>query len=285
MAQNPLAVRLLDLYPLEQLRQYFDLPTGTKAQVIEAILGSRDGGEVDAFIITHHLTTKHHVHLHRCSDVTVRDLPEGLLDDGRLLASDPARTSRSWFYLLDLPYVVYLADPLEKKAVDYLWPVHVTCGRNSLELRFTIMEKNLAAQYEPGRVIRSIKDLDEAMVEILVFDSLGLSDVHPEDLNEGVKALWDEGLIDAPAVQFKKARATTRQVMDGNYLVKRDDPSLYDDLRDKPLLATTFKWMGDSIGLDHFTVDPTKGIVSFRTFSHLDQGAAYVVREIRRRNG
>ena len=276
--------RLLELYPLEQLRHHFDLPADTKAALIAAIMAGRTDGEIMAFAVTHHTTTKHHVHLRRCANATLRDLPGNPLEDDSMV-SRSERTSRQWFYVLSLPFDVYLRDPLERKELEFPWPLSIESTRGGLELRFTIMEKSLAARYEPGRVVKAIKLRDEAKVERDVVEGLALSGVEPEDLNMGIKALWEEGLIDAPAVQFKKARATTRQVMDGDYLLKRDDRALYNELRDRPLLATLFKWMGDDIGLDHFTVDPTAGTITFRTFSKLDEGAAHVVREIRQRNG
>ena len=67
--------------------------------------------------------------------------------------------------------------------------------------------------------------------------------------------------------------------------IASDDPEMYEEIKDKPLFATLFKWLGSHIGLDHFTVDPTAGQLTFSTFSALEMGAAHVVREIRRRNG
>ncbi len=252
--------------------------------MIQDIVESATPEEIINFAYTYHPTTKHHLHLFSHSAEQISSLPDEPLGLLSLVRSERTATQALWFYLIELSYNVVLRDPLEIVPVKFPWPVLIRCTNDLLTLRFTIMEPSMASRFDSGRIVKATREIDESTVQAQALGNLGLSNVTALDLNKGVKGLWSDDMIDSPSVQWKKARATTRQVMDGDYLVKRDDPDLYQELVDKPLFGALFRWVGDSISLEHFTVEATQGTFTFRTFSDLDKGADYVVREILERN-
>jgi len=278
--------RLLNLFSLKTLKEHWASRSTKKDDVIEEVLAVASTDDIVDFTLLYHPTTKHHLHLFDLPEIELSSLPANPLADERLHRHSEDGTERRWFFLPRLTNLVYFRDPLETKEVTFLWPITVTCHTNYLELRFTIMEKNMRSHVTaPGRVIKVQRNREETTIQAQVLGNLGLPGLLPMDLNRGVKRLWQSGIIDAPSVQFKKSRATLREVMDGEYLVKRDDPALYNDIANRPILKAIFKWLGDDpIGLDHFSVEANLGLINFPTFSELDQGATHVVRQILNHN-
>jgi hypothetical protein len=277
--------RLLSLYSTQKLSHHFQSQRKTKDSMIQEIIETYTPEDIYNFAYTQHATTKHHLHLLSHETSRLAELSTDPLDLPALARSERTASQVSWFYLLEVEYEVVLREPLEVTTVTFPWPVFIRCTPNLLMLRFTILEPSMASRFDSGRIVKATKRLDEAALQATALRSLDLANVAPLDLNRGVKSLWVEGMIDAPKIQWKKARATTRQTMDGTYLVKRDDPDLYQELTDKPLFEALFSWTGGgNLSLEHFTVDATGGTLRFSTFSDLDTGAEYVVREILERN-
>lgn len=278
--------RLLDLYSVQKLSHHFTTKERTKDSLIRKILESSSQEDIVNFARHYHATTKHHIHLFDFPGAVADSMPDDPLDGLPYLEwSEKKSERREWFYLLLLSYNVYLREPVEMVKAEFVWPVHIACTKNSMQIRFTIMEKNMPARFPPARIIKSEKVLDERLLTKRVQQSQVFASLSPTDLNRGIKSMWNDQLIDAPSVQWKKARSTTRQVMDGDYLVRRDDIALYNDIVDKPLMAATYKWTGDKqLSIDHFSADASSGQLTFRTYSDEDTGAAYVVREILERN-
>ena len=275
--------RLLGLFSVQKLALHFGSTEKTRDAIIHSIIENFTAENIVDFAYLYHSTTKHHVHLFEHSARDLRHLPADALGLPTLAKTE--NRSRRWFYLLDLPFTVYLRDPLETTETVFPWPIKIICDREFLEVDFTIMEKRMAARFDPDRLIKVVRGHDESTIREQLLPRLELPELRPLDFNRGIKSLWNDRIIDAPSVQFKKARSTAREAMDGEYLIRRDAPEVYQELVDKPLFKTSFKWVeGDGLSIDHFAVDPSEGIVTFGTFSDLERGAEHVVREILRRN-
>lgn len=276
---------LLSLFSIQKLHQYFSPKEKKKHETITEIANSSPVTEIEKFAYLHHSTTKHHLHLFTHDTTELSLLNSDLTGLTRLAYQESANNKYTWFYLIDLSYNIVLNDPLSVESFKMPWPILIQATPSQLMLRFTTLEPSMASRYGASRIVRITRDLEEATILAQVLGNLKLSAVAPLDLNRGVKALWSEDLIDSPSVQWKKSRATTRQVMDGDYLVRRDDPTLYQELIDKPIFSGLFKWIGGgNISVDHFLAEATQGKLSFRTYSDLGTGADHVVREILARN-
>lgn len=220
-------------------------------------------------------------------------MPEDLFPSARLVAGygegvDRGEQMVSFLYLLELEFLVWVDNPLEKTSIVFLWPFQVRIQSPFIIASFAIMEQNVSAYFGDERpVLRAEKLIDEKDVLETIFQRLppGASPV-PLDINKGIKALWQNGIIDAPRVGWKKPRATATQTMDQSFLVKRDDPGLYAQLRRQPLFKTVFKAMDPAaFGFSgFFVVEPGKGFLSFPSFARGPDDRANVIREILHHN-
>lgn len=277
--------RLLGLYSVQKLSSHFGSKERTKEGIIRDIAESHSREDIVNFAFRYHSTTKHHVEIYEHARVNPARLTSDPLGLPRLERQERTASESVWFYLVELTYTVYLRDPLEHTTLDFLWPVRARCTPTILELAFTVMEKDLTSRFPAGRVVRTIKVVDEKLVSATLRTGLDLPEAGIADLNRGVKSLWEDGMIDGAAALFKQPRGTTRHTMDEKGLLRKDDEERYREILDKPLFNCAFKWTGGGeVSLDHFAAEPTQGKLSFGTYSDLNTGADYVVREILKRN-
>jgi hypothetical protein len=104
-------------------------------------------------------------------------------------------------------------------------------------------------------------------------------------LNKGVKYLWENGIVDAKIINFKRSISSSSEKMDSNYKFKKSYPALYEDAMKSPLLKSLFKTETvDGVPDIYFTVDPTNGFFAFSNFPEGKEDIDYVLREIIRRN-
>ena len=157
-----------------------------------------------------------------------------------------------------------LDTPLERHSVTFAWPVKLVASPDHVRIHFTIMAKKPQAYALDDRVV--VKSAQEPTEGDLLSEFLPATG-RPLDLNRGIKALWDADAFDAPAVRYKRARATSVEVMDEAFTVKRDDPDRYAELTDKPLYTTTFTFTGEDACIKYFVADPTQGRLVFRRYS------------------
>ena len=168
-----------------------------------------------------------------------------------------------YFYLLPLTYALVLDGPLQHHDLLFAWPLKLVVAPAHVRIHFTIMAKSPQAHVEEGRaVLKSTRRQTERDL-LAEFSGLGL----PLDLNRGIKNLWDADVFDAPDVQYKRARATSKEVMDEAFTVKQHDPKLYAALENNPLYQTTFQFMGEDPCIKYLVVDPTQGMLGFRRYS------------------
>ena len=167
--------------------------------------------------------------------------------------------------------------PLERHRLVFAWPLKVVVAPDHVRFHFTIMAKKPQAYLGDGRrVVQSVQRPTE--------DSLLAQSRHatgrPMDINLGIKTLWNANLFDAARVQYKRARATSTEVMDEAFTVKRDDPGRYARLVNKPLYQTTFMFTEREPCIKYFVAAPTQGKLTFRRFSSSNNCVDDVIRTI-----
>lgn len=277
--------RLLGLYSVQKLSNHFGSQERTKEGIIRDVVERYSRRDIVNFARQYHTTTKHHVEIYEHDRLNLSRLPSDPLGLPSLEVQESSSSERVWFYLVDLTYTVYLRDPLENTTADFLWPVRVRCTPTVLELAFTVIEKDLSTRFPKARIVRTMKVIDEKQISSMLRAGLDLPGSRVADLNRGIKSLWEDGMIDGAAALFKQALGSTRHSMDNQGLLRKDDEPRYREMLDKPLFNCAFKWTGGGeVSLDHFGAEPTQGKLSFGTYSDLNTGADYVVREILRRN-
>jgi len=279
--------RLLDLFPASVITEHFEVDA-TKDDAIAEIVDSDEAeATIFQFARANHWLTHQHVYLFELQRISPADLPDDPVGLPLLYESNTGRARRSWFYFLEVQYNIVIDNPLAHETMDFLWPLFIDCRENRLLLSFTILQTSLRPYLPDARpLVRSERSLNENRAIGLVLDNSDLLDrSRPLDFNAGIKALWDADMIDAPTVQYKRELATATEAMDEEFLVKRDDPDLYNRTRESPLLNTLFYWRGeDGPGIEKFTVDPSQGFFRFRRFSDSVDAVPNLIEAILERN-
>lgn len=276
-----LHIRLLNLYPATTVKDHRHVTEpGTKDDAIEAVVdNSEDVEELLEFVVTYFGRLHQHVYVFRWDGEELD--PEAPFNEPpiRTVAEDD---ERHHYYLLRRTYELVLDDPLEYSQLDFSWPVKIVEAPDHLRVHFTIMAKSPAAYVGGDRgIVRAIPHpKEDSLLEGLQMTAGIGEHASLMDLNRGVKALWDADEIDSPAVKYKRARATSKDVMDEEFLVKADDPERYRELWDKPLFKTTFVFLGEDDCVDYFNIDPSNGKVTFRRYSATDDCVDNVIRTI-----
>lgn len=274
--------RLLDLFPAETIRAFPQVDEAmTKAEGIAAVAAGADLNQVREFLERTFGRLHQHVHIFE------RDPADGRAPNvGTQFGVDPFAVrveggERHHFYLLPLTYDLVLDAPLERSDLTFAWPLKLVIAQDHVRVHFTIMAKKPQAHVEDGRaVVKSVQRPTEGDLLVGFPASLGLAARGPLDFNRGIKALWDADEFDAPTVQYKRARATSKDVMDEAFTVKAHDPDLYAELADKPLYQTTLLFMGEDPCIKYLVVDPTQGTLVFRRYSSSNDCVDGVIRRI-----
>ena len=274
--------RLLELFPAETIRASTLVSEAmTKAKRIMAVVDSADLGDIRDFVATNFGRLHQHVYIFE------PDPADGLAPNLTApFGADPFKVTvegneRHHFYLLPLTYALVLEEPLEHRDLLFAWPLKVVVAPTHVRIHFTIMAKSPRAHVGDGRsVLKSTPRPTERDLLAEFPEPPGLARPGPLDLNRGIKALWAADVFDAPAVLYKRERATSKEVMDEAFTVKEDDPALYAQLADKPLYQTTFQFRGEDPCIKYFTADPTQGSLVFRRYSSSNDCVDGVIRRL-----
>lgn len=268
--------RLLDLFPAATIQKFPQVREKmTKAEGIAAVAQDAAVTDVREFASTMFGYLHQHVHVFHRDPASGRPsvpMPFGVAP----FTSTAAGQEQHYFYMVPLIYELVLDAPLEHHSVTFAWPLKVVVALDHVRIHFTIMAKKPQAYAADGRVVVSSAHKPTDRDLLGEFLSIG----HPMDLNRGIKALWDADVFDAPAVRYKRSRATSLEVMDEAFTVKRDDPQRYAELADKPLYNTTFTFTRENACIKYFVADPTQGKLAFRRYSSSTDCVDDVVRQI-----
>jgi len=261
--------RLLRLYPVKALRDEFQITGSSQADLIDEVLANNTASGITKFCFDSFNYTKQHVYIfdldksftaHTFNDA---DFPYDV--------KQKAVTQNGGITFYCLPEIVYkvvLQDPYESGIITFYQPLKVTVEKKTLIIQFTILEKNPNSYFESGRYIHGKRLLDEATLKnniLIYFQKNYYTTVC--DINRGVKHLWQSDEIDSKYVKFKKDKSTTTETMDEDETYKKNYPTEYADMMNRPLGKTIIKYLMDDGNLcENFSVDPGKGEISFSRY-------------------
>lgn len=275
--------RLLNLYPIEALKANWELKGKTKNDVITEILSIAKETQIFTFCKSFQEVTKQHLFLFGNDAKAVRSFPNPLLSE--FVATDSKRISDriQEFYLVPVTFKVVVGPPYRDIELKFLWPVSILVEPELVIVTLTILEKKIDAYVPAGETaLNTQRDLDEDSILTMLEDGLPNTVTLTElDLNKGIKKLWRSGKIDAPFARWKPDKSTVTQTMDGNYLLKRDDPDAFEKAIKEPLLKTLFVLVYPDVAerSTHFSVSPSDGEIMFNRYSKSEE-VANVVRAI-----
>jgi hypothetical protein len=281
-AANVLLHRLIKLYPVRVIREQFDVTGVAQDPMITDIIASNARATLIRFCYDSFNTTKQHVHLYKLGrNFRIRNFDK---EDFVWDVVEHTKSSEELvlFCLPKVKYRVTLANPFRAEDLDFYQPVKITFRGDLVIVQFIILEKNVESYYQKGDFIKSDRetkeeDLIEEFIDYLDDDY----NVETNDINTGVKHLWDTDLLDSKYVKFKKAKSTSTEAMDEGETVKVSLPEEYETLMSAPLQKTVFKYLGeDDEFCSAFTADPTKGQLSFTRYPDNENQIQNVIDEI-----
>ena len=283
MSSSTLLSRLLALYPVNVLRTTWPLGNLTKDEAIAKIVKTQTQQAIVRFAAENFPCTRQHVYLFELSAPFNDAFPPNPLgwDTEVIRFSTAAR--HTFFYLLDLKFNVILLDALESQSIEFKWPVTVVVEEATMQVKFTIMEKDLRTYFpNSGAVTVRNRSINENDILRAIRDNLKPTwQAEPMDINKGVKALWKQNFIDSPEARWRNSKSTSRETMDEKFMIRRDRPEVYQAAMKSPLLKTQFLFLKDGTQyVSHFVVEASIGLVRFPMFTVREDGTTNVLTKI-----
>lgn len=282
-----LRYRLLRLFPIAVVKTAFPSLRGTQPVILDQIASSASEAVVNGFVVANFGFVKKHISLFELPDVNihsldnVNDLLNGELID-KVVTQDSIRYIYLFQHIYDVPATLETDGSFHRLAVAFKQPISIEITRTRLIVSLTILERN-PKNYLHGYLVYNAKRRveDKDLVEALL---VKLAETFPPasllDINQGVKSLWENDLIDARAVKYRRDSSVATEVMDENFTYKERYPERYLEVIQAPLKKHTFRFLQNHDQYCDFESDPSAGILSFNKYpSELNQ-IENVVREI-----
>src|ERR1700733_4094779 len=224
--------RLLELFPVSNLRQIFESKKTKKEEICYAEAANNKPAQITrvaGFVDNHLGCCKQHVYVFAHDGSA--SLPADVADGEKVLNVDGAHA----LYLSRAKYTVVLRDPLEEDTLEFLWPIRVELTKQYVIVRFVVLEKNVSSYFDRSAYVAG-KSLTEETVLAGIAGGLA-----PADLNRGIKKLWADGYIESTRSRFKKPYSTSSETMDEERGIKEHYPDLYAIMQEAPLYTTLFE--------------------------------------------
>jgi len=265
--------RLLELFPLANLRQEWPTIKGLKEEICYSVAADATQPQIDKvtkFINENLSCCKQHVYIFsRDASAT---LPTTVPHGEKILEEPGVRS----LYAIRVSYNIVLRDPLEDGVLEFLWPVRIELTPQYFIARFVVLEKNPSSYFDRPVYVGG-KTVDEKAVLSEITASGLLS---PADLNKGIKKLWADGLIDSTRTKYKTSISTASEAMDEERGIKEFNPELYAAVQAAPLYTTVFQIPEDKSSVCTFSTDPSNGIIGFTRYSEKKGDTDIVIEQI-----
>jgi len=278
--------RLLNLFPAHAIRSAWSLGNITKERAVEHLVKTASAQDTNAFAFDHFPLTKQHVDLLLPSPRVHPSARLNLITGETPVLRRTEDGETQYFYLLDVRFEVVFLETLHREFIDFKWPILVGVQPNLLQVKFTILEKDVRSYFrdtDAGRVMVSRRSVDEKAILKLIQDEFRRHDrkLEPLDINRGVKALWAQDYIDSQDARWKKHRSTATETKDERFFLKRDLPEVCETVRRSPLLKAQFQFMRDSDQfVPHFVVEASSGVLRFPMYCNRRESTLNVIAKI-----
>jgi hypothetical protein len=272
--------RLLELLPVKLLRSYSD-KKNSKRDAILFLLSEEPFNEIKRIFIDHMGKYKQHVFLFvpketdilNFDEINFRDFWE---DDSQIVetSSDDVRKIGYYFPIIRRNFIsVTLQRPID---VDFFWPFKVVIRKDVFILYHVILERMSEMLIDLELYERRSSRNKEQFLNKLIYSLKTNLSLVELDVNEGIKDMWEKGLIDSPLLQSKGPKSTSYEIMDSDLYVRRDYDELYQKVKLRPLLKSVFHTIKEKDSHPDFTmteyptrfsVEPTFGRLYFNSYA------------------
>jgi hypothetical protein len=251
--------RLLELFPIGDLRRFWPQLKGTKEEVCQQAAETKDLDRIAEFVDEHFGCCKQHVYIFR--------KPEEVITPPATLGGEsPVRLvgDALALYVLRTTYEVVLREPLEETSIDFLWPIRVEISPDGpyVTLRFVVLEKTVSAYFD-----RPCYVPDRSVEEKAIVKEVEQWAAERADLHKGIKELWKNKFMDSPSAKQKKALSMAQEIMDEDLGIRENNPELFAELQENALLSALFLISDKNCGADVFSAKPSEGYLAFPRYS------------------
>lgn len=262
-SQRDLYKRLLRLFPIQHVREYFN-ETGRQDDVNDSITGK--SGYISAvrtFAETHFSYTKQDIYIlhnprRNFPDFDVSDFPVEVLNDVT------ANGERKLFCLPKITYtLLLLTEPPSKADVSFFQPLQITIRGRIVIISFTKLKRDVEILFPSTTAKVAAVNTDESKILSDITEFLQPLGSEVCDINRGVKDLWHNDIIDCQKLIRKDTHSTETSNMDGELTFKQRYPERYEEVRYLNLNKTHFKYLlEDELFCEKFITDPSLGYIS-----------------------
>lgn len=275
--ETDLLFRLLRLFPVSVIKENFETENRVQNSMINEIIRNYPTEVIINFAVQNFSFTKQHVYFFHSNGNNFR--ADHGFNPENLRNSTVENEIRTDTYLIRQRYNLVVTsiqnDNISRLNLDFFQPFQIVISPTSFYIRLTILERNPNSYLEDYEVIRYSRENDDdiQISEICNYfqDNLNFGSV-VLDINRGVKSLWQNDLIDAISVKYKRDTSVATEVMDENYTFKTQYPERYNEVMASPLRRHTFRFLNNNEDYCDFMTDPSAGTLSFNKYpSNLNQ--------------
>lgn len=265
--------RMIKAFSVGAIKEIFNLTEYKERQedLVNRIVQTNTKTQIETAIFNNYSLLKQHVYVYDYKGV----LPANYLTLHPYLKSTTKVNNNHSIYNLLFPttFDFFNKGTNVVESIDFIIPVQIHRKGTKLLVFINILERNVATIISDKvvAVSRDVKDdtILNSFVESTIHHNVQLGKC---DMNKGIKKLWADDEVDAFKVKFKKDKSTSMEIMDEDKLLKKDMPDVYKELIKTPLIQTNFKVLKQQNLVNHFVVDPTKGIFYFSVYPQHQSG-------------
>jgi hypothetical protein len=277
-------VSLLELFPVDRLKDHWPKVKGYKEDIAKEIVASEKRFSIVEFVNKYFSCCKQHVYVFS-HDKDIKKLPTAGTGAGERVLEAEGKGEGSALFLYWAEFSVVLTDPYEDAKLKFLWPFRFEFTKDSALVRLVVIEKSFSAHFGDRSYIAARKVTDESVLIAAMLKTLDIP-LAKSDLHKGIKKLWKDSAIDCVRVVYKDPYATESTSMDEECGIREKKPHLYDALQNVPLLNAKFKIKSQALsGASGFYTTPADGYLAFTRYNEHPTDTDNVVREIIKFNG
>lgn len=263
--------RLVKAFSVSALKEVFNLNEykERQAELIERIVETYSVAIINQNVFNNFSLLKQHVYLFDF----LGTIADSWLDNHPYLHSKNRISSSHSIFNLFFPVTIEFFNKTTRtiENIEFIIPVQINKKNTKLIIHINILERDVSTIIG-DKVISTTRDFNDDTILNSIIQSANPARLTKSDLNRGIKKLWEDDEFDAFKVKFKKSKSTSMEVMDEDKLLKKDMPTVYNELIKNPLIQTTFKVLKRNNLLNYFVVDPTKGVFYFSIYPQYHNG-------------
>jgi len=282
-SENDITKRMLEAFSVNSLRSIFTIDTSIRSQndVISEVLKRNTISSINNILFTNFNLLKQHVYFFETKGV----FPNNYLEEHPDIFNITKKSSghKIYYFLFKENYNFFNVASNKIQVLTFARPVKLEIKKLVATVSVNILERNV------GSILNTkILNLQRTLSDKNILDSITTHDhkitYFKHDLQKGIKYLWENDVIDALKVKFKKSKSTSSEVMDEEHLLKVQYPDTYNEIISSPLDTTIFKYIEDSDLVRYFTANPREGYISFSTYPTSTDGIDKIVQMIFQNN-